>query len=167
MIELIRNHNILQAFVREECCENDVSVTIDGELGKEDVIILSVDSYYNSLNLRRPPASVDCLIIVRCRAGDYKLFIVELKNISSRSGYSSENLREKFVTTLDDFVSVRFPFIGNANIRDVKLFFVSKIGNYKRDGALMMDVLINMRFSFRGKKLLINPRMPTPRFGPC
>ncbi len=167
MLELIREHQILGPFVRDACCENGVGVQLAPEIAGDRIVIVKVDDYYNSLNVKRRPASVDCLIIIECESGDYRIAVVELKDISSSSSYSSKNLRAKFETTLNDFMETRFPFIGRANIRDIRLYFVSNITNYRRDSGLMMDVYFNLRFSFQGRKLMITPRVPSPVVQGC
>lgn len=167
MINPLRLNHELVDFVNKRCCENGVCIEIDESIPDEDVLILKIDSYYNSLHMERTPPSVDCLIIVRCTAGDYQMTLVELKNIGSgKTGYRAKAVAEKFRTTLDDFISKRFPIIGNANIRSIKLKFITPLNPF-RDNGLMIETFINNRIPFQGKNLVIDPRLPTETVRRC
>lgn len=104
MIEKIKKHPILAHYITDACCENDISVTFDDKLNADDYVIIKVDDYYNSLNIEKRPASVDCLIVRKCVDNGYGLTLVELKNIRTTQGFEIDNLKEKFDTTLNDFI---------------------------------------------------------------
>jgi hypothetical protein len=167
VFEIIKNDALLRNFIVEECCENDVCVRLDENIPPENFVIIKVDDYYNSLGLGETPASVDCLIIRKCLISDYGLTLVELKNIRFQKRLDIENLKSKFETCLKDFIQQRFRVIYNANYKDIKLYFVSNIKNYKRDIGLMTEILINTKFEFHGKKLMIIPVAPHPTIKNC
>jgi hypothetical protein len=167
MIQKIKNHNILSPFTEDTCCENGICVSFDENLEPNNYVIIKVDNYYNSLNLAATPPSVDCLIIRRCINGGYGLTIVELKDIGTGAAFTIDNMKGKFNTTLNNFIKRRFKELLNIEYNEIKLYFVSNIDIYKRDLGLKMEVLINTQFDFNGKKLMIQPKMPTPTIKNC
>ena len=168
MIQTIKNHSILSNYVEDTCCENGICVTFDNSISINDYAIIKVDNYYNSqLHQGKTPASVDCLIVRKCINSGYGLTIVELKNISNSKGFGTENMIEKFKTTLTDFIEIKFPDALLLDYNDIKLFFVSNKEIYKRDLGLKMETLINVRFRFQNKTLMIRPLMPTPTIKNC
>jgi hypothetical protein len=168
MIQEIKNHPILSNFVEETCCENEVCVSFDNTISSNDYAIIKVDNYYNSaLHQGLTPASVDCLIVRKCINSGYGLTIVELKNIHNSKGFGTENMIEKFQTTLADFIEIKFPDELFLDYNDVKLFFVSNKEIYKRDLGLKMETLINIKFRFQDRNLMIRPLMPTPTIKNC
>ncbi len=168
MINRIKNHSILSSFLEDTCCENGISITFDESISTESYVIIQIDKYYNSLRLGdNTPASIDCLIVRECINTGYGLTLVELKNIESGKGFEVRNMKEKFETTLFDFIKNKFRNPLDINYNEIKLYFVSKQEIYKRDIGLKMEVLINTRFEFNNKKLMITPRMPTPTIKNC
>ena len=61
----------------------------------------------------------------------------------------------------------RFKDLLDKDYKSVKLYFVTNIEIYKRDLGLKLDTLINLRFNFRGKKLMIEARKPEPMITNC
>ncbi len=167
MLENIKSHEILSKFLVEECCENEVSVTFKEDVAKDSYIIIKVDDYYNSLGLAKPPASLDCLIIRQCLNTGFGLTLVELKSIENSQGFTFDNMKAKFETVLDDFMQNRFKDLLYKDYKHIKLYFVSNIEIYRRDIGLKMEALINVRFSYRGRKLPIEARMPHPTITNC
>lgn len=167
MIDRIKRHETLSKYVEDTCCENDVCVTFDDGINPNSYVILKVDKFYNSLNVEKRPASIDCLIIRKCIKTGYGLTLVELKNIDNSKGFSGEHLRRKFETTLSDFIKSKFKNLLDVDYIDVKLFFVSNKEIYKRDLGLKLEVLMNIRFKFNEKSLMITPRMPNPTIKNC
>lgn len=171
LLKKIKLHSVLSKFIQEKCEENGICVEIDNRIPKENILILKVDNYYNSLKLKYTPASPDCLIIVKCISQGYSLTIVELKDIDSSKRFTIDNMTEKFQTCFDDFISKRFADILFIDYRKIQLFFVSEIelykGLYNRDAGLRIKILQNKRFTFNGKKYYIEPKMPTPAIKPC
>lgn len=168
MINRIKNHKVLAEFVDETCCENEICVTFENDIPARSYAIIKVDKYYNSLRLgRRTPASIDCLIIRECVNGGYGLTLVELKKIETGKGFDIDNMKSKFETTLYDFVKARFRNPLDVYYSDVKIYFVSKQEIYKRDLGLKMEVLMNVRFKFNDKTLMVIPKMPNPTIRKC
>lgn len=167
MIEKIKTHNILSNFIEDTCCENGVCVTFEADISPNSYAIIKVDKYYNSFNIKKRPASIDCLIVRKCVNIGYGLTLVELKNIDNSKGFDLKNMKEKFETTLFDFIKVRFKNILDIDYKEIKLFFVSNNELYKRDLGLKMEVLINVKFKFNDKYLMIIPRMPNPTIKKC
>jgi len=166
MINELNNHATLSQYIEENCCENKICVSFDNDINRDSYVIIKVDKYYNSLNLGDTPPSVDCLIIRKCKYGGYGITIVELKNINE-TRFRKENLALKFKTTLDDFIKIRFGTILDIDYKDIKLYFVSKQEIYKRDLSLKLELLMNVKFKFNGKSLMIQPKMPTPTIKNC
>ena len=167
MIKRIKSNDVLADFIGDTCCENGICVTFDADISSNDYAIIKVDSYYNSLNLERTPPSIDCLIIRKCIKKGFGLTLVELKKTETGKGFDIINMQEKFKTTLYDFVKGRFKNPLDIDYSEIKLFFVSRQEIYKRDLGLKMEVLINTRFKFNGKNLMIIPQMPTPTIKNC
>lgn len=167
MIDNLKQHNILSEFIEDDCCENGVCVTIDESINEDSYVILKVDKYYNSLNLEFTPPSIDCLIIRKCIPNGYGITLAELKQGNSSKNFDFDNIKQKFETTLFDFIQNRFSDELFIDYSDIKLFFVSNKELYKRDIGLKMEVLINLRFKFDNKNLMIKPYMPNPAIRNC
>lgn len=167
MIKRIKAHDVLANFIEDNCCENEICVSFDASIPASNYAIIKVDNYYNSLHLERPPASIDCLIIRKCIKTGYGLTLVELKKTNSGAGFEIKNMQEKFETTLFDFIKKRFRNPLDIHYSEVKLFFVSRQEIHKRDLGLKMEVLINTKFKFNDKTLMISPKMPNPTIKNC
>ena len=167
MISKIKAHSILSNYIEDTCCENDICVTFDDAISPSNYVILKVDKYYNSLNVKTRPASIDCLIIRDCINNGLGLTLVELKKIENANGFDTKNIKEKFDTTLFDFIKKRFTTPLDVEYLDIKLYFVTKQEIYKRDLGLKMEVLINTRFDFNDRKLMVTPKMPNPTIKNC
>lgn len=167
MISKIKSHDILKEFIVEECCENNISVSFHPEIPRDDYVIIKVDDYYNSLGEGDTPAPVDCLIVRKCADTGYGLTLVELKNIGEFRHFKLKNLEEKFNTTLQDFIEQRFKIPLKTNYKTITLYFVSNLRNYRRDTGLAMDILINLRFKYNEKTIMLKPRIPTPMINKC
>ncbi len=167
LIEQIKEHDILSKYIIPRCEENNICVEIDQEIDSEDVLIIKVDAYYNSLRIARRPPSPDCMIILKCQNEEYLLTIAELKAIDSDSRFDLNNMFAKFDTCINDFITVQFADVLDIDYKKINLFFVSRIEIYKRDAALKMKVLQNRPYTFHGKRFYIQPKMPTPAIKPC
>lgn len=167
IIEKIKTHEILSQYVEDTCCENGICVTFDDQISSDSYVIIKVDKFYNSLNIEHRPASLDCLIIRKCIEKGYGMTLVELKNVHNTDGFTIENMKEKFQTTLFDFIKIKFKELLDIDYSDIQLFFVSKNEIYKRDLSLKMEVLMNIRFKFNDKNLMIKPKMPNPTIKNC
>ena len=168
MINKIKTHEILSRFVDDTCCENEICVTFDNSISKDSYVIVKVDNFYNAQKLgKQTPATVDCLIIRKCVNGGYGLTLVELKKIGTGKGFELDNMQKKFETTLSNFIKTRFKKPLDINYTEVKLYFVSRQEIHKRDLGLKMEVLINLKFKFNDRKLMIMPFMPNPTIKNC
>jgi hypothetical protein len=103
----------LSSFLCEACSENGFAVGFNPALAPENRVVIRVDAYYNSLSwsaTEPTPPSPDCLIIVRCTDGRYRLYVVELKDVGVARNINRNlgQIREKFKTCLSDFMSNRF-----------------------------------------------------------
>lgn len=115
MISSILSIEKLREIMRAEVSENSVFVALDREFYSEDgtldtdkIVNLSVDSYYNSLRLPVTPPSPDNLLVIRRGENKYSLYIIELKDVAKVSRLDHENIRCKYTTAVDDFMSNRF-----------------------------------------------------------
>lgn len=167
MIDRIKTHGILSKYTVDNCCENEVCVTFDKGIKSDSYVILKVDNFYNSLNIATRPASIDCLVIRRCEKSGYGITLIELKKTEKSKTISIENIKEKFETTLYDFIKNRFKNPLDINYLEVKLFFVCNKEIYRRDLGLKMEALINVRFKFNNMSLMINLKMPNPVIKKC
>ena len=167
LIENIKSHEILNQFLVKECCENNISVTFHEDVARESYIIIKVDDYYNSLGIEKRPPSLDCLIIRRCVGTGFGLTLVELKDIHTGQSFDFANMKAKFETCLDDFMQKRFKDLLFKDYKDIRLYFVSNIEIYKRDIGLKLETLMNIKFNYGEKKLMIQPRMPHPTITNC
>ncbi len=166
-INRIKNDPILSHFICDNCSENDISVTFDQRINKEEYVIIKVDDYYNSLNRERPPPSPDCLIVLKCNDIEYSLSIVELKAIKNSQGFTFDNMIGKFETCVYDFIEHKFSELLFIDYKRIKLFFVSDIEIYRRDIGLKMELLMNTRIRYGNKSLMITPYKPTPTIKRC
>ncbi len=159
-IEKIKNHTELKPFIRNKCEENKIEAKFDSKIDVEnDVVIIKVDDYYNSLNLKLTPAAADCLILLKCEELDYNLTIVELKNIKHKKRFSYKNIIEKFRTTIDDFMKKKFSNLFWKEYKEIKLIFCSKIHIRKRDDSLKKTLFSKPKnfIYFNNRILTIEP----------
>ena len=180
MINNIKSHPIASKYLCSECEENGFSTNIDPSIPLEKYVIIKVDNYYNSLNIEKRPASPDCLIVLECTNNEYKIYIIELKNIKDQSGFAPVNIREKFETCVYDFMSniYRDVFYDTSfKFKSIKPFFVtdpydlrsnpdknSKIKNTRIDALLAMNTKAIL---FDNKKLSIEHSYISPTIKPC
>jgi hypothetical protein len=185
MFEDILNDQDLFSLHRAACEENEVCIEFSEILPEDKYIILKIDAYYSSLRMHNPPRSIDCLIIVQCDTNPcYDFYLVELKNISSTKGFNTKEIRDKFKTTIEDFLKIRFAhiFLNPAYcLNDFKLYFVSDacrikkrfpdmtLEEYKNSilGTKYDAILSLAPFTFRNKIASIIPLLPNPLIKEC
>jgi hypothetical protein len=167
LIYRIRNEPVLSKYIEDTCCENGVCVTISKEISTENYVIIKVDKFYNAKNISDRPASVDCLIVRKCIGGGYGLTLVELKSNHNSGKFSIENIKEKFETTINNFIKVEFKDYLDIHYEDIKLYFVSKYEVNKRDLGLKMNALMNLKFPFNSMKYMLRVEMPDPTIKNC
>jgi len=156
--------------------ENDVNILIDKDISNEKIVALKIDNYYNSLHLSETPKSVDFLITLNEEKHIYTIYIIELKNIKKMKYVKRHDITEKFQTTIDDFMKVRFSdiFMDNKFKIELKLFFISdplKLQNkalgekevHNRISGTRLELLSQIRpFKFRNKTYQITYKIPHP-----
>ena len=166
LFERIKRDPVLAQFVRDKCEDEGVCVDIDKRISDDKVLIIKVDDYYNSLNIDKRPPSPDCFILVQCEThiNEFCLTIAELKG-TERLDF--DNVEGKFLTCFNQFMGIDFKNYFDRDFHKIQLLLVSKTEIYKRDLGLKMKVLINKKLTFRDKKYMITPKMPTPAVKPC
>lgn len=174
MITEIKKHKTLKKYICQECAENNVKVSISPATKQSDIVIVKVDDFYNK-EVEKPKASADCLISLHLSSNSYKLYVIELKDINSPHGFKIENIQEKFKTTIEDFMSVRFSgiYCNDAyTIKELKMYFVTDPYNWqglsdkqieeKRSGTKIETLLLSKPLKFRGKLYSIQHELPNP-----
>ena len=161
MINTIKSSELAD-YIEDTCCENGVCVGMDNI---SDYVIIKVDKYYNSLKIEKRPPSIDCLIIYKCKdSKSYSATLVELKNTTK---FDLENLKKKFETTLSHFISDKFSNLLELDYKKIQLYYVSSKEIYKRDVSLKLEALMNVKFNYKDKKIMIKPQMPNPAIKNC
>ncbi len=177
LIDLLKNDAVISQYLCKECSENDVSIEIDKDIESEDVLIIKIDNYYNKL-VHKPPPSPDCLIIQKCSKNNFIIYIVELKNIESPKFFKIENIKQKFITCLDDFMSIRFAKYFHdeePNYLNIHLIFISDPYDFKnipvkqeKMSGYKLDALLAQRIpKYFNKYLYINHKIPNPKINNC
>ena len=142
MIKRIKQHYLLSQCIKPECCENNVKAIISDTITDENYVILDIDEYYRLIKRSnrgfKLPPSIDCLILIKCSDGDYKLFIIELKNLTSNYNIQKGKIYRKFKTTISDFLKNRYPstFSFENNLKEFDLFLVTNLDHYSDNDTL-------------------------------
>lgn len=159
LIHQIRNDTLLAPYLADDCTENDICATIEETVNREQLVIIKVDDYYNSLGLGNTPPSIDCLIIQYCSDNQYQVHLVELKNVAQPRAIDSRRLEQKYETTLLDFMSNRFRsyfFDSNYQLKP-KLVLIAAHVQQQKLKTYSLDFLMGCRvFSFQNKLLAIH-----------
>ncbi len=173
LIQNLLNHPELTNFLCKECRENEVGVKFSEVVNTADYIIIKIDDYFNK-TIHPNPAGVDCLIVQKCQNNDYKLYIVELKNIEKLG--DMRQIRDKFKNCFDIFMSDKFRYYFydlNINFTSIQLIFVSTTGENKNrkdkfQKNTRLDALLAMRpCRFANKLYAISFEEPDPLVVPC
>jgi len=167
LLNRIRNDIILKNYIKERCEENNISISVSPQIVKENYIIIKVDDFYNNEVPLSTPPSVDCLIIQKCKNGEYAATLVELKATSNSKWITISNIQGKFKTTLYDFMLNRYKDYFDRDYKRIKLLLITNIDIYRRDLGLKLEILSGKRFVWRKNKYLIDPRMPVPELKNC
>lgn len=115
MFDTIIQHNELGGLIRLCCHENGMMVEFDDDyykntlLDHEKAIILKIDAFYNTIDMAKPPPSIDCLIVVKCDDGTYSFYLIELRDVTGTSLIHPRVMSPKFETVIEDFFKIRFP----------------------------------------------------------
>lgn len=182
MIQQITEERRLKDYIAWEIEDAGIEVGVSPDLSRNEYVGIKVDDFYNGLKLMgETPKSVDYIVAVDCSCNDYILYVLELKNVKSPSGYQSKDIMEKFENTIYGFMSEEFKEIflnDRYKYRDVQLYLVTtaykaaiKYDTYEEYEKIMrrigkMDSLIyDVAFSqkplrFRNKILYIKREIP-------
>jgi hypothetical protein len=177
LISLLSSDNTLSRYLCRDCEENGISIQIQESIQSDNILIIRVDRYYNHL-VQDPDCCPDCLIIQRCSPNTFYIYIVELRNIASPSGFKISLIVEKFITCLDDFMSQRFGnYFHNEMFRilGIKLIFITDPYGFRKhpEKQLLMrghklDALMSQRVpQYFNKHLYIEHRLPNPTIKNC
>lgn len=171
LINSLNEDEILKKYIQPECEDEGICIDFEETIDRNTTLILKVDDYYNSLNLAETPASIDCLIVQFCRENVYKVFLIELKNVERAQLINRKNLREKFDTTLYDFISNKFRDYFYNEAYDLKVNLILCAGKLQNDKSIKsykLDFLLSLKpFRFNGKLIGINGLPPTPIIKSC
>ena len=182
MITQIKNEDALKPFLTDKCEDNGVCAIIEASIEEDEIAIVKVDDYYNT-NEKSPniPPSADFLISVDCTGDCYVLYVIEFKNIDSPKSFNVRNIREKFRTTVEDFMSGRFAHIyknNNYEIKDLLIYFIAdpyrlnrlnitydeykarRLANGKTDSTKVDNLLAQKPLKFRDKIYIIKYDLP-------
>lgn len=179
MIDSINNHPELKAFIRKKCAEikggqRPSEIKLNRNIDPKLITVLKIDDYYISLRMQKTPKSIDCLIVFEI-AKEYKIFLIELRESKNRVRLTRitkpARINDKFSTTIDDFMCIRFREIFKSEkfpIKHFSLFIVSSLFNsiadeYKKKGlkGLKCERYLNKPFIFRGIISTILEATPT------
>lgn len=182
MIDAIEQNLQLHGISRRACAENNVEVAIcsallvGDDLDDSSIKILKVDDYYNALKIAKRPASVDCLVVVRCASGSFELTLVELRDVSSTKGVRPTEIMKKFEATFLRFMAEDFGAIfGNPaySISRIRAWLVTdplrasgwSDEQYRRKvQGTVLDAFQSARpFEFRNHAVMIKPVRPVPK----
>lgn len=129
MIDAIYNESALFAIIRYDCEENGYYVGFSTSIDMDTrTAILKVDAFYNSFNIRKRPPSIDFLVVLKCCDATFCLYLIELRNVGSPSSINKQNIIDKYSTTIEDFMKIRYSSIFLADqyiVKDVRLYFVT------------------------------------------
>ena len=171
----------LSSFVNLDCEENGICAQLDPTIGVDAYVVVKVDEFYNSGAGGNPtPPSIDCLITVENDDNSYINYLIELKNIK-KARFNISNIRDKFKTTLYDFMGTKYQDIyenSNYRIKDMKLYFVTDPHKFADNGIIgkgmpydklrnlqgtkMERLLLEPPLRYRGKIYQIKPYTPDP-----
>jgi len=171
LINLLNEDEVLQVHIKPECEDEGLCVDFEASIDRNTTLVLKVDDFYNDLNIANRPASIDCLIVQFCSGNNYKLSLIELKNVERAQNIDRKNLREKFETTLYDFMSDKFRNYFYNEAFDLKIELILCAGKLQNDNSFKsykLDFLLGLKpFRFDGKLIGINGIPPIPIISNC
>ena len=173
LIHHLSTDQALTDFLCADCSENNVGVRFSDAISQSDYLVIKIDSYFNK-TIKPNPAGIDCLIVQKCQDDNYKLYLVELKNIKRLQDIA--HIRLKFQNCFDVFMSDKFrPYFYDATISftSIQLVFVSTTNeNRSRKDRFQkntrLDALLSLRpCRFANKLYAISFAEPDPLIVPC
>lgn len=175
MIEAISKNNELRAFFKNYVRENNACVKLDdnfynqdGTLKEEEIVNLAVDEYYNNLGLANTPPSIDNLLVINRGDNKFAVYLIELKDVKKLRRLCSINIREKFNTTIDDFMLNRFKTEFNADnvkVTDLNLWLVCNRFSFMNHTISDEDYEKRIKNTIIEKLLMIPPFRYKGKFG--
>jgi len=101
--------------------------------------------------------------------------LTELKNIKKPKGFTIKNIRRKFETTVNDFMSKSFQDVfldDNYKLKPLRLYFVTnpyglKEMPHRREGTKMEKLLAMKGFFFKGQTAMLTHKLPSPIIEKC
>ena len=174
LIHHLSTDQALTDFLCADCRENNVGVNFSATISPSDYVVIKIDSYFNKMIKPKNPAGIDCLIVQKCQDDNYKLYLVELKNIEQLRDI--KHIRLKFQNCFDIFMSDKFrPYFYDEtiNFTSIQLVFVSTTHeNKSRKDKLQkntrLDALLSLRpCRFANRLYAISFEEPDPLIVPC
>lgn len=181
MIEAILYNKDLTTLLANEIEENGVGVKLDadfyddnGQLDSAIILNMKVDSYYNSLRLAATPPSIDNLVVIKRSKNRFSVYLIELKNVNKLRRLDYTNIKNKFETTLNDFMKNRFKNefeISTTKITDFNVWLVCNrfdfMGkeishdDYERriKSTIIEQLMLTRPFCYKGKYSQIIPML--------
>lgn len=179
MVKRICNEKTLEKYCSHSIEDAGVYVGVDKELSEDRFVAIKVDDYYDGLGLSNEPMAVDFVVSVDCKGNWYNLYVLELKGGKNKN-YTTEDIYNKFSTTLDDFLKKRYQSIfcdDSFKYKNVNLYLVAttprvarKYGTFEKyleirakvnsRDTLNLDAEFSKVFIFRGKRCRIRREIP-------
>jgi hypothetical protein len=141
MIGVIKQHPELSYFAKDDCEENGVECIISRDISADSYVILKLDQFYATVFRSAPvntPKALDCLIVLRCMNGKFRLFLIELKSGS----INTQEIIDKFETCRTDFLMERFYDIFNAEGVEYESIMSLLITSHEQDKNAGLDYLL-------------------------
>ncbi|ELK8484555.1 hypothetical protein RV034_000687 [Vibrio parahaemolyticus] len=94
--------------------ENSASVDIDveyfsgDEIDLEKMLNLAVDDYYKALKLGNTPKAIDNLVLINRGNNKFSIYLIELKDVNKLRRLCVDDIKEKYQTTINDFMINRY-----------------------------------------------------------
>lgn len=108
MISRIQNEPKLKSCIRYEIEDEGIEVGVDEKLTYSEYAGVKVGDYYNGLHDATPPKAADYVVAVDNSCDSYNLYILEMKNVKEPKFLDIRAIQDKFSTTINDFLSIRF-----------------------------------------------------------
>jgi len=91
LIQALKTDAELADFIQPSCTDEGIEVHTEDGVDASSIAVIKVDDFYNSFNIEKRPASIDCLIIQYCGDNNYRLYLIELKNVENANSISNKN----------------------------------------------------------------------------
>ena len=87
LIQELKADEELTDFIKSSCTDEGIDVQMEEGIDVSSIIVIKIDDFYNSLKRAKTPASIDCLIVQYCGNSNYRLYLIELKNVKNAPIY--------------------------------------------------------------------------------